>query len=197
MPLRLLTAPSGEAVSLEALKQQCAGLALDETQDDVLLGAYLAAAVGYLDGATGILGRALLTQQWALDLDTFPCRGIELPLSPVQTVDAVKYVDWAGVVQTINPSLYIAHLGEHPLVELAPDAAWPTHRRQSRAVSIEFTAGYGEAVDLPGPIVQALKLMVSDQYANRETGVVGTVAAEIKSSVTVHALLASFRTRFL
>ncbi len=47
----------------------------------------------------------------------------------------------------------------------------------------------------PKGVQAAVLLMVGDLYAKRETGVVGTVSAEVKTSLTVENLLAPFLTR--
>ena len=47
------------------------------------------------------MGRALLTQTWDMYLDEFPCAGeIIIPLSPLQSVTSVSYVDQHGATQT-------------------------------------------------------------------------------------------------
>lgn len=60
-----------------------------------------------------------------------------------------------------------------------------------RRVTIAHKAGYGVAA--PPALVQALKLIVADFYAFRETAQIGSVAGQIPSTTTVDALLANYR----
>ncbi|MEP3125041.1 MAG: head-tail connector protein, partial [Nisaea sp.] len=157
------------------------------------IAAFLDSAVGYLDGASGILNRALLTQKWELRLDRFgPC--IEIPLPPLQSVDEIRYIDTAGADQTVPPVGYrVIENGEMP-AEVVPayGASWPSVLSTPQAVTVAFTCGYGAAEDVPGPIKQAIKLMVGEWHKNREA-TVGQSLTELP--LGVKALLASFRVR--
>ncbi len=180
MPLRLLQAPEGDVLPLEEAKAQ---LRVDFDEDDALIESYVRAAVEHYDGADGILNRALLSQKWALDLPRFPGRSqgwlserrdhdamvLQLPLAPVISIDAVKYNDCAGVLQTLDPSLYIARIGEPGSIEPMPGVCWPVTDRRSLPVSVEFTAGYAV---VPQGIKAAIKLLLADLYENREGQVI-------------------------
>jgi hypothetical protein len=103
------------------------------------------------DGADGWLKRALRTQDWILVLPSFyagmNCYGhIVLPLPPLQTVTAIKYLDADGNEQTISTSVYrVVNNGTEPsVVMLVGGQYWPTHGCYPDAVRIEFTAGYGD-----------------------------------------------------
>jgi uncharacterized phiE125 gp8 family phage protein len=189
MPLRLLTAPTGLPVSLDEAKGH---LRVESTDDDTLITGLLTAAVQHLDGKDGWLGRCLLPQQWALDIDHgWPCE-IELPLLPVTAVDAVKYVDMDGSEQTLPTDYYDVHL-DRGLVSWAYGVCLPAARCQRNAVSVEFSAGYADADSVPGPIKSAILLMVGNLYANREAVNVGNIVTDIPFGVD--ALLAPYRVR--
>lgn len=196
MSLRLIAAPEHPPVTLAQAKGH---LRVDHPDDDFLISTYIEAAVGRLDGADGILGRSLVNQTWALDLDRFPvCGPITIPLSPLRSVVSVKYFDPGGWEQLLPAEHQVVHPGLG-LLELQPGRSWPSTYGRRRAVTIEFLAGYGPATKddgaplVPGPLRSAILLMVGDLYANRETGVVGTVAAELKTSMTVDRLTAPYR----
>lgn len=161
MALRLLEAPAEQPVSLAEAKAHCR---VEHDDDDALIGSLIAAAVGHLDGAAGILGRCLVNQGWAFDMDAFP-ETIALPLAPVVTVDAVKYIDEADAVQTLATSAYVVSNGR---IESAPDEDWPVTRDRHGAVTVEFTAGYGEAANVPAALKAAMLLLIGHWYANRE-----------------------------
>lgn len=176
MALRLLEAPAEQPVSLAEAKAHCR---VDHTDEDALIGSLIAAATGHLDGASGILGRCMVTQEWALDLDAFP-ETIALPLAPVVTVDAVKYIDGSDALQTLDAAEYVVSNGR---IEAAPDADWPVTRDRQGAVTVEFTAGYGAAEDVPAALKAAMLLMIGHWYANRESVIVGTIASELPMAV--------------
>lgn len=189
-PVRI-AAPSGLPVSLADAKQH---LRVEHADDDVLIGAYLAAAVERLDGWAGILGRCLVTQTWRAAYDGFTGdRYLRLPFPSVSAV-VVRYTDTAGAEQTIPGTDYdLIDDAIGSAIVLKASAAWPATGDRADAVRVEITAGYGAAADVPAPIRAAILLMVGDLYRNRETAAVGTSAASIPMSVTVDALLAPYR----
>lgn len=174
----------------------------DETGDDALIAAYIAAASSHIDGPGGWLGRAIGPQTLELRRSAFADgdgSDIALPYSPVIDVLSVRYLDDAGVLQTVDPAAYEVTRGN----VLAPtfNSVWPVARRAADTVRIHYRAGYVEDPEadpliaaVPPAITAAVLLMVGDLYANRETGVVGTVSADVKMSTTVDALLAPYRT---
>jgi hypothetical protein len=95
---------------------------------------------------------------------------------------------------------YLAHLGDAAALEPFPGTSWPAARRQLRAVTIEFTAGYPEGdttgqADVPAPIRDAIKLMVGDLYANRESQVIATGVMVAVANDTVDRLLRPYQSR--
>lgn len=62
--MKLITPPTGPVVSLADLK---AHLRVDGADEDTLIASLEAAAVAYLDGWGGVLGRAILPQTWEFD----------------------------------------------------------------------------------------------------------------------------------
>lgn len=198
MPLRRVTPPAHSPIALSRVKGHLN--ILDDLEDQELAG-YRDAAVRHIDGASW-LGRALATQTWALDLDSFPADGaaIPIPLWPVQSVESVTYIDQAGATQTLTADIdFLAHVGDDALIEPAPGGAWPQTQARRRAVTITFVAGYGDAdategcAALPEDITAALLLMTGDLYANRESGGKGTVAFEARMQTTIENLLFHLR----
>jgi uncharacterized phiE125 gp8 family phage protein len=193
MPLIQLTAPAELPVTLAEAK---AHLRVDGADDDTLIAGLLAAAVGHLDGAEGLLGRALVEQQWTLVLDAFPAsaeKPVRIPLPPLVSVAAVRYVDAAGATQTWDAANWrIAPQGAMP-GHLLPvhGESWPTTRTQAAAVEIDFTAGYGAAAGVPAPLKAAMLLLIGHWYANREAVNVGNIVNELP--LAVQSLLAPYR----
>lgn len=164
--------------------------------DADLVAAYVAAAEAHLDGANGVLGRVLVTQAWEMTLARFPRPGqhfIEVPLPPLQDVTSITYVDETGQTQTLASNTYhvIEDATAPAQIVLAYGESWPATRRQAEAVTVTFTAGYGDTpADVPAPIRAAGLLMVADMYEHREAQVAGVSIAD---NVTVQRLLAPYR----
>lgn len=189
-PVRTV-APAEGVITLAEAK---AHLRVEHGEEDALITALVQAATDRLDGWSGILGRCLVTQTWRVDTYDFPPDDmIRLPFPDVQSV-VVTYVDPDGATQTLSGSTY--HLvNDHMAgrLDLAYGAAWPETAIRPDAMRVTMVAGYGAASAVPQPIKSALKLMVGDMYKNRESGVIGTVAFDIKMSTTVDALIAPYR----
>ncbi|MEN6535636.1 MAG: head-tail connector protein [Bryobacteraceae bacterium] len=188
----LVSAPSAAPVSLAEVKAQCR---VDFNDDNVLLNALIDAAVSYADGWTGILGRALCPQTWRQDYDCFR-RCLQLPLFPVIEVNSVKYIDPAGVEQTIgraNYTLKVDGLGAY--VEFVSTFAFPATSVESASIKVEYDAGYEEGGDepLPPAIKQGLLLLIGHLYANREAVVVGSSLQVMSVPLATDALFAPYR----
>jgi len=168
MRLRLIHAPTTEPLTVDEARLQ---VSESDIAHDPALIAWIATAREHLDGPGGLLGRALITQTWELLLDRFPCaRELALPLPPLQTVASIKYLDAAGVEQTLPTSVYGVDPAAQPgVVYLKRGENWPVTLDERNAVVIRFTAGYGdEAGDVPQRLRAAMKLHIGDLFANRE-----------------------------
>lgn len=193
MPLTLVTAPAAEPVTLAEAK---AHLRVTDANSDALIAGLVSAAVSHLDGAGGILGRALVRQTWTLTLADFPgvCGRIVLPLPPLASVGSVTYVDSAGATQTLASSKYqVVVNGTQPgWIRPVHDESWPDVQEDTdEAVTVTFVAGYapgsGSPVDhaesVPTAAKQAILLLVRHWYDNPSAVVTGTIATELPLSV--------------
>jgi uncharacterized phiE125 gp8 family phage protein len=63
----LVTPPTGEIVTVAEMKVHLR--IVDDTSHDAQLQAYINAAVAYLDGWRGVLGRCILAQDWSVTYD--------------------------------------------------------------------------------------------------------------------------------
>ena len=153
MPTVVITAPTGSVLSAAELKSR-----LGVSDDDAIVSAMEKAAVQAIDGPSGWLGRALLTQ-------TLEWRGTwcETPFffAPLQSIVSVKYDDTNGVEQTISSGEYrITGLSDRPMIEPVYGTSWPSMRSQVEAFRIRYIAGYGAGTDVPEPIRAAIALQV-------------------------------------
>ena len=107
-PLRLITPPAAEPVSLAQFKNLLR-ISPTDTSRDISLNLFLQAAREAFEGYCRI---AIVTQTWLWRMDSFPTIGfsydqngfpqIALPKPPFQSLDWFQYVDTSGTVQTLT-----------------------------------------------------------------------------------------------
>lgn len=166
--LTRLTPPATEPVTLAEVK---AHLAIIGDADDTLLTRLISSAVASFDGAEGRLGRCLITQEWRFDIAGAFAPGIVLPMPPVISVDEITYLDSAGATQTLDPAAYFAAgLGSSHAATVFPTTRWPS----AQSVSVSFTAGFGDADDVPEDIRDAILAVIGARFAWRESEVMAS-----------------------
>lgn len=161
MNLTVITPPEEEPVSVATAKTH---LRVDTTADDALIETYLKAARELCEG---LARRSFVTQTFRLVLDDFPSVPLKLPRPPLQSVDAVTYLDADGNEHDWTD--FTADTGSEPgkvIFNSLPTASL----QESGAVAIEFTAGYESAADLPNVFVMAILQTVANWYELREMG---------------------------
>ncbi|KPL55478.1 hypothetical protein ABB55_27260 [Prosthecomicrobium hirschii] len=167
MSLIIRVPPSEYPVTLAEAKDH---LRIDWDSENAALERLIKAATAKLDGRGGLLGRALVSQSWRLVLDAFPAGGIVVPLPPCQSVDAITYLDASGDEQPLTGFRAYGIGGEDRVTILpAADASWPVTTELPGAVVVEFTAGYGDAADVPEPIREAILSEVANRFRERES----------------------------
>lgn len=156
----LITPPATQPVTLADAK---AHLSVDHTDHDARITALIEAATADLDGYTGTLGRAIVTQTWREDFPAFRAR-IPLSLPPVASITGITYFDGANVSQTLASSVYGFFKDDAgPFVGLKPDQVWPGTKSRRDAVSVTYVAGVADTA-VPAPIKQAILLEVEILY---------------------------------
>ncbi|HLO63163.1 MAG TPA: head-tail connector protein [Azonexus sp.] len=163
MSYKVVIAPSEEPVSLGEAKYHCR---VDGTDDDLLIGALIAAARELAEHETG---RALCTQTRELVLDVFP-EAFVLRGAPVQSLTSVTYLDVAGVERTLNPADTLLDKDNEPgYLVPAYGKGWPDTFPVPNAVRVRYVCGYGAAAAVPVAIKQWMLLAIGAMYANRES----------------------------
>ena len=188
MALVLTSPPAVEPVSLSEAK---AHMRVDGTEEDALITALILAARQHLETW---LARALITQSWRLALDAWPSSSaVDLPLSPLQSVDAVETYDADNVATPVPVSEYFVDIfSEPPRVVRTSGDAWPVPGRPANGVEVRFTAGYGDAAsDVPQPLRQALHLLIAHWFERREP--VPADGGAVLVPIGVAALLSPYR----
>jgi uncharacterized phiE125 gp8 family phage protein len=186
-------APSGWPLSLDEAKRQ---LRVLHSAEDTLIQSLIERATEFMQGhmgRNGVLARALLTQSYEYRIDAFPLdfsARICLPLPPLQTVESVKYVDNDGVTQTVDAARYVVDVGHQVgRVHLAYGEYWPAARLEPGAVRIRYTCGYGAAADVPATVKQAMLMLITQWFENRDGG--GDIPAATDILIG-HARIVSF-----
>jgi uncharacterized phiE125 gp8 family phage protein len=155
--LRVITPPTAEPVTLAETRTH---LRVTHSYHDSLIAGYIFTARQWIEDVTG---RAFLTKTLEMTMDAFPWDGvILLPRTPVASISSVKYVDGAGVLQTIDSADYQLDANTIPS-RLVPayEKSWPTPRGTVGCVQVRFVAG---GTDMPWPLRQAILLHVEGQY---------------------------------
>jgi len=112
---------------------------IDGSDEDALVSALIAAARMQVESLSG---RALVTQTWRLTMTCAP-RLVELPVIPAASLVAAP----DGAVLQGDAVLLV-----EPTDEL----------------TVDYTAGYGDAADVPGDLKQAVLTLVAYWYENRD-----------------------------
>jgi uncharacterized phiE125 gp8 family phage protein len=199
--LSLVTAPSGEPLDLDTVKDHCSLDGIDDK--DVLIKNITIPSAR--DRAQLATRRQFLTATWDWFLDCFPgCTEIEVPKPPLRTVTFIKYYDEAGVQQTFSSANYIvqAAVGERAArgrIALTPFIPWPlTQAGRIGAVQIRFECGYGAAKDVPAQLKAAMLLDISTALELTENVITGTIVSPIPTpSSDIYKSFKSYGTQFL
>lgn len=167
----LVTPADGAVVSLDEAKLH---MRVDSDEDDALITSLVQSATEHVERT---LDLALLQQDWRQDFPGFGDR-LRLPLRPVDTSTiVVTYRDADDAQQTLATSVYrVATDATGTYVRLASGESWPSTYDRDDAVSIEFTAGYGDAASVPAALKVAILLHVAFLYERRENHADVTIA---------------------
>lgn len=169
--LELTSSPAAAVSTAEAKKHL--EIATSNTDHDSHIDRLIAAATATVQSATA---RQLVSASYKVHVDSFADE-ILIPVVPLQTVTAVKYLDTSGAEQTLATSVYrVITTTEPGRVILKEGQAWPGTYTEPHSVTVELTAGYST---VPEQAKQAILLLVAHWFENREAVVTGTITAEL------------------
>lgn len=94
----LVTAPTDQPVSLADLKAHCR---VDSNDEDGLIDMYASAAVAYLDGWSGVLGRCIMPQTWQISATA---GDVVLPMPDATSISAAYEAGANDLTPTATPS---------------------------------------------------------------------------------------------
>lgn len=183
----LKTAPAIEPVTAAELRAQLAETetGLPDAQADALI----SEARELIEQMTGL---ALITQVWTLALDHWPngqeqwwdgmregaisdiyvpnaLRAVTLPRYPLASVNTVTVFDEAGndAAVTIGATFNVDTYRRPGRMVLRDGSTWPIALRNSNAVEIDYTAGYGASPSMvPATLKRAVKQVAAYLHAH-------------------------------
>lgn len=178
MALRLLAVTGTEPVTLAEAKAVCR-VDADITADDTMITAMIKAARSQCEQ---ILCRTIVRAQYERALDAFPDGGIALAWPTVDGITSVQYVDAAGVLQTLLPTLYTLDSREDQGWVLPADGTdWPVTLDTANAVRVTFTTRWTQGGNdaWPEDIRSWIMMRVATLYKFREQIAAGVSVAEL------------------
>lgn len=147
--------------------------------DDARLLQLIHAAVAYIDGSDGVLGRAIMPQQWRMSV-TFPGIEVDIPLPPL--IDVVS----VAVATSDAPAALLANgytiTGQNPGTLTLPGPSYSI-------CDIIFECGYTE---VPENLRLAILMLVRHWYDHPGIVEVGRIAMHALP-MAVDSLLAPFK----
>ncbi len=185
-------ASTGSPITLESIKDHLRIERGETIYDDELKGLRSAA----VEMAQNITGRKLMSQTWKVYLDDWPDKEyVELPYSPLQTVDStgIVYTNSTNDSTTFGSTAWSEDTVSEPgRVVLENDEDWPTDvLHQNNTIEITFDCGYSATSDIPESIIHACKLMIGHWFEQREDTLTGQELKQVPFAS--EALLAPYR----
>jgi uncharacterized phiE125 gp8 family phage protein len=178
----LLSPPASEPISLAEAKQY---LRVEHEADDELIAALIAAARNAVELSTR---RVLMAQRWRVTLHCWPRAGrIVSPVNPLRSLVAARVRGEGEASTALDPAPFTLDTVSVPGLIMFERARVQEPGRVLAGIEFDIEAGYGTAVDVPAPLVQAIRLLLAQSYEQRD-GVRPDALPE-----TVAALVAPFR----
>ena len=188
MSLVMTIPPAVEPVSVADAK---AHMRIEGSDEDVLIASLLLTSRLHIEVA---LSLALITQSWTMTLDRWPTgRDVELPLTPLRSVDEVRVKNAAGVAIAVPAEGYLVDLASRPARLVWNNIVPPVPHVRAKGIEIDMTAGFGSTGDsVPAPLKHAILMLTAHWYEHRDPGEIGSDDARIPDAVS--ALINPFRT---
>lgn len=167
---------------------------LDSGDEDGYLELLILAATEVLEALTS---KAFITRNFRMYMDEWSDDEYTmLPLNPVSAVSAINYIDDFGNSQSAMSLFEIDIFDESlpPRIKLKEDYVYPVLEDQMNAITIDFTAGYGDSPnDIPAKIKQCILFLVAHWYSAREPVISGTATLSNAIPFTFKTTLNSFK----
>jgi uncharacterized phiE125 gp8 family phage protein len=140
---------------------------VDSPADDVLIEGYIVAAREWVEDYTGlVLSRREVTE--SVSGFTNPIKLRAWPIAADQPV-SIAYRDRTGVGQTVANAVLRA-ASRPGTVYPAAGARWPDSNTVDGAIDVTVTAGFVDAGSIPQVLKQAMLVLLTAFYEDREGG---------------------------
>jgi uncharacterized phiE125 gp8 family phage protein len=192
MSIATITPPSVEPVTMTEAKRH---LRLTTDDHNLLIERLLKAARRQVEAN---INRALIQRTLEMKFNDFT-DDMQLWYPPLQSVTSVKYIDTAGVEQTLSTDVYDVDTASEPgRITLAYNQSWPSIRDQVDAVIIRYVAGYDTAgtspddytANIPPQAIMAILLLIGHWFRHAEAV---TDVPLMPTPMAFDAVLASLR----
>jgi uncharacterized phiE125 gp8 family phage protein len=158
--LALYTGPTSEPLSYVDVKAQ---IQTGSDDHEGLLTSLIVSSRQTVEADTGL---RLLPQTWDLTCDAFPEDGIYLPIGPLASVTSITVTSTAGTPSVVASTNYIVDTSRDRIV-WADAGTWPGDIRIAAGIVVRFVVGYATSVLIPAPLVDAVRELVAQRYAER------------------------------
>lgn len=177
----IVTPPAGDLVDPAELMNHIRGNA----EDAALIAGYQKAAVAYLDGYTGRLGRCILRQKWAFPLFEAP-ETIYLPFPDCREFKFERRDDFGDWSDVIGPSISVTGRDQFALADLPED---------TDGLALTCFAGWEAVEDVPDSLKHAVSMLVGHWYESRAA--VDTGGADTPVPLGFDAMISPYKNIFV
>lgn len=171
-----LAGPVAEPLAVADLKDF---LRITQDAEDALLGRLITTARQMVESAAA---RLLLTQTWRFRRDAWPPSGLAiLPLAPAVRLMAARLRHPDEGESALPLSAFTLRADRTPAVIAIDRTCLPAPDRALGGIELDVVMGYGSgAQDVPGDLVQAVRLLAAHFYERREeTALTGALPAGV------------------
>lgn len=164
-------------------------LRVDSSDEDALISDLISVAVESVQKYTG----HVFSYNETMELNLQRFEAVNLPLTPIVTINSISYRDVSNVQQTLNASSYwIEPLASTSNVLRFKGTTPNLYKYSSHPITVSVEIGYEETESIPPMMIHAVRLLVSQYYDQRENFIVGTsVSTELPNGLK--SLLSPFR----
>lgn len=160
----MLLRPLGNASEVVTLEEAKAHLRVSHGDDDHYISTLINAAVEFASVASG---RVLGEREYEVLFDGFPAGRLVIPVAPLQSIDAVEYLDHQGVAQPYSTyRVFGVNVASYGYILPESGFDWPATNGEPESVTVSLTAGSN---DIPRAVRHAILLLISTWYELRES----------------------------
>lgn len=159
-------------VTVQEAREQCV---IDHSMHDHMLEGFIRSIVSRLEPPYGWLGRPILNMTIEAHFERFSSV-MRLPFPPLVSVEAIRYTDRDGAVQTVPTADYTVVTASEPGYVRIKSIPGGVAEGDDYPVVVEYVAGYGDdPEDVPPAIKHFILLSVAEAYNRREISEMGIV----------------------